>query len=67
MNTDTQYRQQLAEQITKIRQELKERQARLHYNIFAGVTKKSLDTQRKTIFELEIQLFDLEYKYEHQL
>ena len=39
----------------------------LHYNIFAGVSKNSIDTQKDEISKLESQIDSLEYIYQHEL
>ena len=64
---NTEYRQQLFKKIRELRHELKHRQDRLNYNIFAGTCHKSLTVQRNIIFDLELQIQHLEYKYQHGL
>ena len=46
---------ELLRKIIDIRDEIEYRKNKLNYNIFAGVTKKSIDAQKQTISELELQ------------
>ena len=52
MNKVQQYKE-LKQIISEKRKELKIRIERLHYNIFAGVSKNSIDTQKDEISKLE--------------
>jgi len=52
--------------ITK-QQELKYKQERLQYNIYAGVCQKSLLAQRKVIFNIQLEIQAIEYKLKHNL
>lgn len=67
MINNKEYRQQLLEIIYEKIQELKHRQNRLNDNILAGTCHKSLLAQRKVIFNLQLQIDSLEYKYQHNL
>lgn len=49
------------------KQELKYRQERLQYNIYAGVCEKSILAQRKIIFKLQHEIQRIEYKLKHNL
>jgi len=49
------------------KQELKYRQERLQYNIYAGVCEKSILSQRKIIFKLQHEIQRIEYKLKHNL
>ena len=66
-NENEEYRQKLNEIIIAKRQELRHRQNRLNNNIFAGICKKSITAQRKTILYLQIQIENLEYTLQHNL
>ena len=67
MIDNKEYRQQLLEIIYEKIQELKHRQNRLNDNILAGTCHKSILAQRKVIFNLQLQIDSLEYKYQHNL
>lgn len=67
MINNKEYRQQLLEIIYEKIQELKHRQNRLNDNILAGTCHKSILAQRKVIFNLQLQIDSLEYKYQHNL
>ena len=68
MNSENnEYKEKLTEIIIAKRQELRHRQNRLNSNIFAGICHKSIIAQRKTILYLEIQINNLEYKFQHNL
>ena len=66
MNKIQRYKE-LKQIISEKRKELKIRIERLHYNIFAGVNKNSIDTQKDEISKLESQIDSLEYVYQHDL
>ena len=66
MNKVQQYKE-LKQIISEKRKELKIRIERLHYNIFAGVSKNSINTQKDEISKLESQIDSLEYIYQHEL
>ena len=66
MNKVQQYKE-LKQIISEKRKELKIRIKRLHYNIFARVSKNSIDTQKDEISKLESQIDSLEYIYQHEL
>ena len=66
MNKVQKYKE-LKQIISEKRKELKIRIKRLHYNIFAGVSKNSIDTQKDEISKLESQIDSLEYIYQHEL
>ena len=57
---------ELLSQFIKIQDEIKFRKERLNYNIFAGVTKKSIEAQKQTISELELQKDIIEIKYAYE-
>ena len=68
MNSENnEYKEKLTEIIITKRQELENRQNRLNNNIFAGICKKSIIAQRKTILYLQIQIESLEYTLQHNL
>ena len=58
---------ELKQIISEKRKELKIRIERLKYNIIAGVSKNSIDTQKDEISKLESQIDSLEYIYQHEL
>ena len=66
-NENEEYKEKLNEIIIAKRRELRHRQNRLNSNIFAGICKKFIVAQRKTIFYLQIQIESLEYKLQHNL
>ena len=66
MNKIQRYKE-LKQIISEKRKELKIRIERLHYNIFAEVSKNSIDTQKDEISKLESQIDSLEYIYQHEL
>lgn len=61
------YKQQLYDKIEELNQELKHRKERLEYNLLAEVCKKAILAQRKVIFNLELQIQLLKYRYQHDL
>lgn len=71
INIDTEeyrnYKQQLYDKIEERIQELEHRKERLDYNMFAGICKKAILAQKKVIFNLELQIQLLEYRYQHDL
>ena len=46
---------ELLRKLSDIHEELKIRKERLKYNIFAGIANKSIEAQKQTIQELELQ------------
>lgn len=61
------YHQELQQKIKELRKELAYRKSRLEYNIIAGVDKKSIQAQRKTIEELKIHIDNIEYVNQHDI
>ena len=65
------YKQQLIERImekiAEKEQELQHRKRRLEENILAGVCNKSILSQRKVIFMLELEIDCLEYRLQHNI
>ena len=57
---------ELLRKIIDIRDEINHRKDRLNYNIFAGITNRSITAQRQTITKLELKLQVLEYKYAYE-
>ena len=66
MNKIQRYKE-LKQIISEKRKELKIRIERLNYNIFAGVSKNSINAQKDEISKLESQIDSLEYIYQHEL
>ena len=66
MNKIQRYKE-LKQIISEKRKELKIRIERLNSNIFAGVSKNSIDTQKDEISKLESQIDSLEYICQHDL
>lgn len=62
MNKVQKYKE-LKQIISEKRKELKIRIERLHYNIFAGVSENSINTEKDEIPKLESQIDSLEYIY----
>ena len=54
---------ELFKEIIDIQEEIKYRQERLTYNIFAGICKQSLEAQKHEITKLKLKHYDLKRKY----
>lgn len=67
MDSKEQHKHELIRTIIEKRYELKHKQKRLNYNIYAEVCQKSLLAKRKTIFELQLQAQQIEYELKHNL
>jgi len=62
-----QHKYELIRTVIEKRQELKYRQDRLNYNIYAGVCQKSIFNKRKVVFELQLKIQQIEYKLKDNL
>jgi len=67
MNDNEGHKYEIIRKVILNRQELKHKQERLQYNIYAGVCQKSILAQRKVIFKLQHEISRLEYKLKHNL
>ena len=67
MDNKENYKYELIKTVITKRQELKYKQERLQYNIYAGVCQKSLLAQRKVIFKLQLDIQKIEHKLKHNL
>ena len=67
MDNNESHKYELIRTVISQRQELKYRQERLQYNIYAGVCEKSILAQRKIIFKLQHEIQRIEYKLKHNL